>query len=61
MYIGGTGIASYPGFPMFFNVSREKSRFSRETLKNMGKPGYEARTGIYWGKGSICHANLKMH
>ena len=25
---------------MFFNVSREKSR---ETLKNMGRPGYEAK------------------
>ena len=32
-------LASYPGLPMFFNVSREKSR---ETLKNMGRPGYEA-------------------
>ena len=33
-------LASYPGLPMFFNVSRQKSG---ETLKNMGRPGYEAK------------------
>ena len=27
---------------MLFNVSRENSIFLHETLKNMGRPGYEA-------------------
>ena len=30
-------LASYPSLPMLFNV-----HFLRETLKNMGRPGYEA-------------------
>ena len=33
-------LASYPGLPMFFNVD-----FSRATLRNMGRPGYEASQG----------------
>ena len=32
----GDALASYPGLP----------DFSRETLKNMGKPGYEARDAL---------------
>ena len=36
--------ALYPGLPMFFNVSR---KFSCETLKNMGRPGYEATLYMY--------------
>ena len=36
-------IASYPGLPMFFNVPHKNlPNFSRGTLKNMGKSGYEA-------------------
>ena len=30
---------------MFFNVSREIPDFSPETLKNTGRPGYEASRG----------------
>ena len=32
-------IASYPGFPMFFNISHK-------LLKNVGRPGYEAMLEI---------------
>ena len=31
----GEGVALYPGLPML-----------HETLKNMGRPGYEAREGV---------------
>ena len=31
-------VSSYPGLSMFFDAD-----FSRETLKNMERPGYEAR------------------
>ena len=34
-------VASYPGLPVFFNVAR--FNFQRATLKNTGRPGYEAK------------------